>query len=111
MRVSEYTRSHVPTHLGRSSEQKDIPKPPTNRPHHSRSRRNSNITISQHPTMVLRIRLARFGKKHSPFYNIVVAHARYVSQFHPTIPSRESTNTATSTYPYRNAYSAFQFPK
>ena len=28
--------------------------------------------------MVLRIRLARFGKKHAPFYNIVVAHARYV---------------------------------
>lgn len=27
--------------------------------------------------MVIRIRLARFGKKHSPFYNIVVAHARY----------------------------------
>jgi hypothetical protein len=31
-----------------------------------------------HITMVLRIRLARFGKKHAPFYNIVVAHARYV---------------------------------
>jgi hypothetical protein len=29
--------------------------------------------------MVLRIRLARFGKKHAPFYNIVVAHARYVT--------------------------------
>ncbi|ORY17243.1 ribosomal protein S16 domain-containing protein [Clohesyomyces aquaticus] len=26
--------------------------------------------------MVLRIRLARFGKSHAPFYNIVVAHAR-----------------------------------
>jgi len=26
--------------------------------------------------MVLKIRLARFGKRHSPFYNIVVAHAR-----------------------------------
>ncbi|KAF2015647.1 ribosomal protein S16 [Aaosphaeria arxii CBS 175.79] len=26
--------------------------------------------------MVVRIRLARFGKKHAPFYNIVVAHAR-----------------------------------
>ncbi|KAF2175760.1 ribosomal protein S16 [Zopfia rhizophila CBS 207.26] len=26
--------------------------------------------------MVLRIRLARFGKRHAPFYNIVVAHAR-----------------------------------
>ncbi|KAH0562789.1 hypothetical protein GP486_002583 [Trichoglossum hirsutum] len=28
--------------------------------------------------MVVRIRLARFGKRHAPFYNIVVAHARYV---------------------------------
>ncbi|KAI9866255.1 MAG: 37S ribosomal protein S16, mitochondrial [Trichoglossum hirsutum] len=26
--------------------------------------------------MVVRIRLARFGKRHAPFYNIVVAHAR-----------------------------------
>ncbi|KAF2085466.1 ribosomal protein S16, partial [Saccharata proteae CBS 121410] len=26
--------------------------------------------------MVLKIRLARFGRKHAPFYNIVVAHAR-----------------------------------
>ena len=28
--------------------------------------------------MVLRIRLARFGNKHNPFYNIVVAQARCV---------------------------------
>jgi small subunit ribosomal protein S16 len=27
--------------------------------------------------MVVRIRLARFGKRNNPFYNIVVAHARY----------------------------------
>jgi hypothetical protein len=27
-------------------------------------------------TMVVRIRLARFGKRHRPYYNIVVAHAR-----------------------------------
>ncbi|KAK3077273.1 Ribosomal protein S16, mitochondrial [Coniosporium uncinatum] len=26
--------------------------------------------------MVVKIRLARFGKKHAPFFNIVVAHAR-----------------------------------
>ena len=39
--LGKYTTSHVPTHLGRSSEQEDIPKPPTNRPLHSRSRRNS----------------------------------------------------------------------
>lgn len=28
--------------------------------------------------MVVKIRLARFGRRNSPFYNIVVAHARYV---------------------------------
>ena len=28
--------------------------------------------------MVVKIRLARFGKRHAPFYNIVVAQARYV---------------------------------
>jgi small subunit ribosomal protein S16 len=28
------------------------------------------------PTMVVKIRLARFGRKNSPFYNIVVSHAR-----------------------------------
>jgi small subunit ribosomal protein S16 len=27
--------------------------------------------------MVVRIRLSRFGNKHQPFYNIVVAQARY----------------------------------
>ena len=59
--------------------------------------------------MVLRIRLARFGKKHAPFYNIVVAHARYVSQFQPTSPSRESANTATTAY--GNGYAAKECPK
>jgi hypothetical protein len=28
--------------------------------------------------MVVKIRLSRFGNRHSPFYNIVVAQARYV---------------------------------
>lgn len=27
--------------------------------------------------MVIKIRLARFGRRGQPFYNIVVAHARY----------------------------------
>lgn len=27
--------------------------------------------------MVVKIRLARFGRRNSPFYNIVIAHARY----------------------------------
>jgi ribosomal protein S16 len=29
--------------------------------------------------MVVRIRLARFGKRNNPLYNIVVAHARLVA--------------------------------
>jgi len=33
-------------------------------------------------TMVVKIRLARFGRRNSPFYNIVVAHARYT----PALP-------------------------
>lgn len=28
--------------------------------------------------MVVKIRLARFGRTNAPFYNIVIAHARYV---------------------------------
>ncbi|CAI7588459.1 unnamed protein product [Penicillium pancosmium] len=35
--------------------------------------------------MVLRIRLARFGNKHQPFYNIVVAQARCVRSHFPPI--------------------------
>lgn len=30
--------------------------------------------------MVVKIRLARFGKANAPFYNIVVAQARYDNQ-------------------------------
>jgi small subunit ribosomal protein S16 len=33
--------------------------------------------------MVLRIRLARFGKKHAPFYNIVLTHARTARNSRP----------------------------
>lgn len=34
-------------------------------------------------TMVLRIRLSRFGKKHAPFYNIVLTHARTARNSRP----------------------------
>jgi small subunit ribosomal protein S16 len=33
--------------------------------------------------MVVKIRLARFGRRNSPFYNIVISHARYVALVHP----------------------------
>lgn len=36
-----------------------------------------------HETMVLRIRLSRFGKKHAPFYNIVLTHARTARNSRP----------------------------
>ena len=35
----------------------------------------STVQIT-HFTMVVKIRLARFGRRKAPFYNIVVAHAR-----------------------------------
>ncbi|PGH12290.1 ribosomal protein S16 [Helicocarpus griseus UAMH5409] len=44
--------------------------------------------------MVVRIRLSRFGNRHQPFYNIVVAQARYVlqrSRFAPKFRSRDMT--------------------
>ena len=44
--------------------------------------------------MVLRIRLARFGKKHAPFYNIVVAHARYVSALTLSLRFKNQTRAA-----------------
>jgi small subunit ribosomal protein S16 len=59
--------------------------PPANAPH-----KLHNIT------MVVRIRLARFGKRNSPFYNIVVAHARYDCQFStpPAPPLMPRSRTA-----------------
>lgn len=38
--------------------------------------------------MVLKIRLARFGRRNAPFYNIVVAHARYAPPSPPPRPAR-----------------------
>lgn len=37
------------------------------------------ITYCHDTVMVVKIRLARFGRRHAPFYNIVVAQARYTS--------------------------------
>jgi ribosomal protein S16 len=39
--------------------------------------------LLQEKKMVLRIRLARFGRKHAPIYNIVVAHARTARNSRP----------------------------
>lgn len=36
----------------------------------------SNRICSSHTVMTIKIRLARFGRRNAPFYNIVVAHAR-----------------------------------
>jgi hypothetical protein len=69
---SNQSRARLPAHiLGTSSEH---PRPKVSRTcaHCSATSQRSNTS-----TMVLKIRLARFGKKHAPFYNIVVAHARY----------------------------------
>ncbi|KAK9418963.1 putative Ribosomal protein S16 [Seiridium unicorne] len=37
---------------------------------------NKSLLDPFHNTMTLKIRLARFGRRNAPFYNIVVAHAR-----------------------------------
>lgn len=43
-------------------------------------RYSTSVTFHENQfAMVVKIRLARFGKRNLPFYNIVVAHARYVS--------------------------------
>lgn len=46
------------------------------------------IRITLQPIMVVKLRLARFGNRHSPFYNIVVAQARYA---HLSIPILNTT--------------------
>jgi small subunit ribosomal protein S16 len=38
--------------------------------------------------MVLRMRLARFGRRNAPFYNIVVSHARYAPILFGVFPNR-----------------------
>ena len=45
--------------------------------------------------MVVKIRLARFGRANSPFYNIVVAHARYDDPLHHTPPFQTSPAART----------------
>lgn len=45
--------------------------------------------------MVVKIRLSRFGNKHSPFYNIVVAQARYVLCF-AFLPDRTTSTNLTT---------------
>jgi hypothetical protein len=44
--------------------------------------------------MVVKIRLARFGRTNHPFYNIVVAHARYAS-----LPPADTTSILPSHTP------------
>jgi small subunit ribosomal protein S16 len=53
--------------------------------------------------MVLRIRLARFGKKHSPFYNIVLTHARYISPNPQKTTQTKKKKTPILTIPQRTA--------
>ena len=43
----------------------------------NRSNQGSKPLCHATDTMVVKIRLARFGRTNTPFYNIVVSHARY----------------------------------
>jgi small subunit ribosomal protein S16 len=60
--------------------------------------------------MVLKIRLARFGKRNAPFYNIVVAQARYLPpspshppSFPPPFPSPSQPRLTPPTRSARNS--------
>jgi small subunit ribosomal protein S16 len=68
---------HVPAQLRPKNPGTSTP-PPLQRP------QQHTVDLPTLPTiMVLRIRLARFGRKHSPLYNIVVAHARTARNSRP----------------------------
>ena len=50
--------------------------------------------------MVVKIRLARFGRRNTPFYNIVVTQARYVHGGHQTSHSLNWGFTAFISYQF-----------
>jgi small subunit ribosomal protein S16 len=60
--------------------------------HHRITATGNSASQTRPPKMVVKIRLARFGRTNSPFYNIIVAHARYVAPLftlpalRPTVP-------------------------
>ena len=55
--------------------------------------------------MVVRIRLSRFGNKHQPFFNIIVAQARYVSLvFLLFFPSFEASTMCNPNIPIYTTY-------
>lgn len=59
-------------------------------PHYSTPDRPSPLPYRR--KMVVKLRLARFGVRHAPVYNIVVAHARYVSKASYYYPPTNSVN-------------------
>ena len=71
--------------------------------------------------MVLKIRLARFGKRNAPFYNIVVAQARYANSVSPLLPTPEvpppnhsstwKTNLTNTSLPYLQNCPQLQTPR
>jgi len=58
----------------------------------------THIYIHNLVKMVVRIRLARFGRKRQPFYNIVVSQAKYVQIFPPSTPPPSTDSLHTHTY-------------
>lgn len=53
-------------------------RPPRPRHQHQYKHQHNHRYTHPAPAMVVRLRLARFGRRHAPVYNIVVAHARSV---------------------------------
>lgn len=47
-------------------------------------------SLNARDAMVVKIRLARFGRTNAPFYNIVVAHARYAAETRLLYLARDS---------------------
>lgn len=46
---------------------------------------DTNTNTNTNTAMVVRLRLARFGRRHAPVYNIVVAHARSALPIRPSV--------------------------
>lgn len=49
--------------------------------------------------MVLKLRLARFGRTNAPFYNIVVAHARYGTSICDNNPTHRQPDRQPANFP------------
>lgn len=65
-----------------------------------RTHAHSRLLHPSLPIMVVKIRLSRFGKRHQPLYNIVVAQARYAPSIRmKSLPPTHFSRTARDSKP------------